>query len=138
MRYAITARPRTLYACHCTACRRQSGSAFSMSMAVDRAAFSLKGAVPGAWSRAVGDRTVVGRFCRDCGTRLFHEPSRNPSIVNVKPGTLDDTTWLRPVAHLWTAHALAFVAPEPGALVFPGPPDDHEALAAAFAAAFPP
>lgn len=136
-RYKITARPRTLYACHCTACQRQSGSAFSMSMAVDRAAFIVNDEALGKWARSVDTRQVTGRFCCMCGTRLFHEPSRNPLIVNVKPGTLDDTTWLRPIAHLWTAHALSFVAPAPGSLVFPGPPDSHEALAAAFDAAYP-
>jgi hypothetical protein len=24
-------------------------------------------------------------------------------MVSVKPGTLDDTSWLRPAVHLWTA-----------------------------------
>lgn len=28
-----------------------------------------------------------------------------PDVVVVQPGTLDDTSWLRPVAHIWTRSA---------------------------------
>jgi hypothetical protein len=35
------------------------------------------------------------------------------AIVVVQPGTLDDTSWLRPVAHIWTRSAQPwFVFPE--------------------------
>jgi hypothetical protein len=62
------------------------------------------------WSRR-GDsgREVICLFCADCGTRLFHSPTRNPKIINVKPGTLDDTSWLKPVGQMWTASAQPWV-----------------------------
>jgi hypothetical protein len=42
--------------------------------------------------------------------RLWHEPERNPAGAVVKPGTLDDTTWLRPVGHIWTKSAQPWFA----------------------------
>lgn len=45
-------------------------------------------------------REVSCWFCGECGTRLFHNPARNPKITNLKPGTLDDTSWLKPVGNL--------------------------------------
>lgn len=111
IRYEIQAEPLTLYACHCTECQRQSASAFGMSMPVAREAFRLLNGTPQQWSRpATSGRTVVCFFCSECGTRLFHQPTRNNKITNIKPGTLDDTSWLRPVANLWTTSAQPWVS----------------------------
>jgi hypothetical protein len=35
IRYEITTFPQLLYACHCTDCQTQSGSAFALNMPVD-------------------------------------------------------------------------------------------------------
>lgn len=127
-RYRVSAAPLTLYACHCTDCQTQSGSAFGLSMTVERAAFSLTGE-PGVAERpADSGRIVRARFCAGCGTRLFHEPSRAPHTVNVKAGTLDDTSWVRPVAHIWLGSAQPWFVPPADALRHDGQPDDREAL----------
>ena len=41
-------------------------------------------------------------FCPECGTRIYHAPSYAQGVVNVKPGTLDDTSWIQPKGHYWT------------------------------------
>jgi hypothetical protein len=46
---------------------------------------------------------VVCSFCPDCGNRIIHEPSYFPGTINVRAGTLDDTTWLEPTVQAWTA-----------------------------------
>jgi hypothetical protein len=40
-------------------------------------------------------------FCPKCGTRLYHRSDRSPEIITIKAGTLDDTSCISPVAHLW-------------------------------------
>ncbi|MBW4663065.1 MAG: GFA family protein [Chroococcus sp. CMT-3BRIN-NPC107] len=40
---------------------------------------------------------------------MFHNPARNPQITNLKPGTLDDTSWLKPVGNLWTRSSQKWV-----------------------------
>jgi len=118
-RYEITERPLTLYVCHCTECQRQSGSGFGMSMPVPRAGFTLTRGEPAEWARtADSGRTVNCAYCRDCGTRLFHAPARNPTAVNVKPGTLDSTGWLVPVGHLWTRSVQPWVTIPDGVVAF--------------------
>ncbi|MEM7794580.1 MAG: GFA family protein [Cyanobacteria bacterium P01_C01_bin.118] len=93
IRYELQAEPLTLYVCHCTECQRQSSSAFGMSMPVPRESLHLTKGTPKHWSRpSDSGRTVTCFFCGDCGTRLFHQPSRDRKITNIKPGTLDDTT----------------------------------------------
>ena len=110
IRYEITAEPHTIYVCHCTDCQRQSSSAFGMSMSVARDAFKITKGAPNTW-RTVTDsgREKICKFCGECGTRLYHEPARNKAIYNIKPGTLDDTSWLAPAAHLWTQSAQPWV-----------------------------
>lgn len=111
VRYEITAEPLGLYVCHCRECQRQSGSAFGMSMPVSREAVHLLRGTLTAWHRtADSGREVTCYFCAQCGTRLFHAPSRDPDLWNLKPGTLDDTSRLRPQGHVWTSRAQAWVS----------------------------
>ena len=42
-RYEIGEAPRAVYTCHCTACQRQTGSAYSMAVLVADQAFRLTG-----------------------------------------------------------------------------------------------
>jgi hypothetical protein len=106
VRYQITAEPLTVYACHCAECQRQSASAFGLSMPVPREAIAVVDGTPARWRRALeSGRIIWCMFCGDCGVRLFHNPEVNPGVTIVKPGTLDDTSWLVPVGHIWTRSA---------------------------------
>ena len=73
VRYRLTDDPLTLYACHCTDCQRQSGSAFGLSMIVARSAFELVRGEPLALEVMAEGRTRRPRICGACGTRLFNE-----------------------------------------------------------------
>ncbi len=125
IRYEIHAEPLTLYVCHCQECQKQSSSAFGMSMPVPREAIAIVRGEPKQWSRkGDSDREVICFFCGDCGTRLFHNPARNPKITNVKPGTLDDTSWLKPVGNLWTRSAQKWVFIDKCMLNYDSQPSD--------------
>ena len=138
VRYELAAAPVTLYACHCTDCQRQTGSAFALSMVVPRAALRVTKGEPKVWRRP-GEHAASGTptdcvFCGDCGARLYHLPSRNSAIAVLKPGTLDDTTWLRPIGHIWTTSAQPWVKIGTGMVTYPGQAPDFTALAAAWEA----
>ena len=104
IRYRVTGAPLTLYACHCTECQSQSGSAFGMTMVVPEEAYSIIKGEPRFYrSTSSTGRTKLGAFCPDCGTRIYHKPEWRKGTISVKPGTLDETGWLRPNVHLWTS-----------------------------------
>lgn len=111
VRYEITGPPTVVYACHCTECQKQSGSAFAMAAVIPQENFRITKGAPAMFSRATSrSKTMECWFCPDCGTRLYHMPgaSAYPNR-NVKPGTLDDATWLRPAIHFWTRSAQKWV-----------------------------
>ena len=113
-RYRVTQEPLTLYACHCTDCQKRSGSAFGLSMWVQRAAIEVtQGEATLQVLKGADGRSRPGRACVACGARLWSEPEKRPSLAVLRAGTLDDTSWLHPVAHIWTRSAQPwFVFPE--------------------------
>ncbi len=110
VRYRLESAPLALVVCHCTECQRQSGSAFGMSLIVPEQSFKLTAAKPKSFTRmADSGKTVECVFCENCGTRIYHNPAAMPGSVNIKPGTLDDTSWLSPNLHAWTQHRQPWV-----------------------------
>jgi len=104
VRYRIQGEALALAICHCTECQRQSGSAFGMSLITRKQDFTLlRGELKRFTRSSDSGRPVICAFCPECGTRIHHEPAYLEGVVNVKPGTLDDTSWLKPTIQGWTA-----------------------------------
>jgi len=122
-----------LYACHCRDCQKQSSSAFGMSLIMRRDDVSFTQGVERLkrWdTRGEDGRLKRCAFCPDCGTRLYHASERDDTAISVKAGSLDDTRWLRPVAHIWLQSAQPWleISHEAGPC-FAREPDDEAALA---------
>lgn len=131
VRYVVTAEPLTLYACHCTNCRRQGGSAFALSLLIAREGWTVTQGAPQAY-RFAGDsgRPKTGLFCPECGVRLSHETD-GAATRTIRAGTLDEISALSPVGHIWTRSALAWMRFGPDDLIYErGPDDDFAALIA--------
>ncbi len=124
IRYRIDAFPLLLYACHCTDCQRQSGSAFALSMPVATTAFHITKGAPKPWRHESRGAEVTSWFCNDCGGRIYGERNTRPHSINVRAGTLDDTTWLRPAAHLFIRSAQPWDKVTDNAICYDTMPDD--------------
>ena len=75
IRYEITGSPAAVYACHCTECQRQSGSAFAMAAVIPQQHFRITKGNPKMFARKTSpSKTMECWFCPDCGTRLYHVP----------------------------------------------------------------
>ena len=133
IRYRVADEPLTLYACHCTDCQRRTGSAFALSMVVLKSELHLLQGEPRGYTVTLSDgRQKHGKFCGQCSTRLWGEPVRFPQVVVVQPGTLDDTTWLRPIGHIWTRSAQPWVSIPNDTLNFERPPENTMVLVKAW------
>ena len=125
VRYEITGPPTMVYTCHCTECQTQSGSAFAMAAVVPKQHFRLSMGAPKMFARQTSPtKTMECWFCVDCGTRLYHMPGgASYPNRNVKPGTLDDTSWLTPAIHFWTRSAQKWVAVPGDAICYETQPE---------------
>lgn len=103
VKYRVLGTPMTLFACHCTECQRQSSSAFGMALWVRDADVQLLCGKLKEWIRTTpSGRSMACSFCPTCGTRLFHKMLGQSKLMSIKPGTLNDTSQLEPVGHVWT------------------------------------
>lgn len=101
VRYRADVSKSMLVVCHCKECQRQSGSAFGMSLVTPPALFSVEGPLKYFERGSDGGNHVRCHFCSECGTRIYHQPTHTNERVNIRAGTLDDTSWLQPQLHIW-------------------------------------
>lgn len=131
--YRLNGQPLTLFTCHCTDCQRQSSSAFGMALWVHKADVQLTQGELKEWVREMpSGRKMSCRFCPSCGTRIFHQVLGQNETLSIKPGTLDDTSWLRPAAHIWTRSRQPWIQLDPATLQYPGNPVNFDELMAAW------
>ena len=127
--FSLSEDPVTLYACHCTDCQRQTGSSFALSMIVRREALEVVSGQPEQYSVELADgRVKEAHFCARCSTRLWG-PSSIAGLAVLEPGTLDDTSWLSPVGHIWTRSAQPWVVIPDNELSFSEQPEGEASLA---------
>ena len=109
--YRCPADPLATALCHCTECQRQSGAAFSVNVAVPRAAFEIAGETLSRYTTVGTDSgaEVARLFCRECGSPLASLPDSLPEIALIKAGTLDDRSWLEPQMQVWTGSAQSWI-----------------------------
>ena len=121
-----------LYACHCTDCQKQSASAFDLSLivAVTDIEFTAGEDRLRCWqTRGEDGNTKPCHFCPDCGTRLYHGDRDADRQVSIKGGSLDLTSDLDPVAHIWLRSAQPWVEIDrERAACFEREPDDEAEL----------
>ncbi|MEO0983207.1 MAG: GFA family protein [Pseudomonadota bacterium] len=117
--------PLALVECHCADCQKVTGSSFSLGMPVMADAFELIKGELALWHRTgESGHRIPQRICGHCGTRLYSEPPSGAATLTARGGTLDDTSWLKPVAAIWTDSA------QPGQdfsnveLTYPRQPED--------------
>src|SRR6476646_10590210 len=81
--------------CHCTSCRKASGSAHAANAPVARAAFRL---LSGAerlreFESSPGKRRV---FCSRCGSPIYAYLTERPELIRIRLGSLDTPFAKRP------------------------------------------
>ena len=138
IRYEVTSFPLLLYTCNCTNCQRTSGSAFALNMPVKTKDFHVLQGEPKGWRRlSPSGADVTSWFCGDCGGRIYGERVGRPQSINIRAGTLDDTKWLVPVAHMYMRSAQPWVQPAEHAECHEVAPNDFQAAARAWRAMWP-
>ena len=99
VRYRAEGPLRPVSACHCTQCRKQTGS-FVHATAARRDGVTVEGAEAITWYES--SPGIRRGFCDTCGSHLFWDPAGRESIT-IFAGTLDGRTGLTMVEHIFCA-----------------------------------
>lgn len=102
VRYELDAPLGMIGICHCSRCRKSSGTAYAVNATVDQAGFRL---VAGAASLAefASLPGVTRFFCRRCGSPLYSRRDSTPDALRLRLGTLDTPIAERPAFHFFVA-----------------------------------
>ena len=124
VRYTLSGDPLALYICHCLECRKQSASAFGMSLEMRRASLTLTAGEPRFWARdADSGRRVACALCPDCGSRLWHQGDQDAETVTIKAGSLDEPVDASAAIHIWVRRRLPGITIPDGPRCFQGEPE---------------
>lgn len=102
VRFAIDGRLGPAAFCHCSQCRRASGSAFAANAAVRTRYFALRSGAElvREYESSPGKHRA---FCTRCGSPLYSRRDDDPEMRRIRLGTLDGDPERRPFAHFWVS-----------------------------------
>ncbi|MBV8998587.1 MAG: GFA family protein [Solirubrobacterales bacterium] len=104
VRYEVRGPLRDVLICHCEECRRWHGH-FSASTAARRGDLVLLEQRGLRWIQSPDSDAGARRgFCAECGSSLFWDAPRRPTI-SIAAGTVDEPTGLRIAAHWYVSQA---------------------------------
>ncbi|KAJ9619944.1 hypothetical protein H2203_008219 [Taxawa tesnikishii (nom. ined.)] len=105
--------------CHCTDCRKITGSTYSTNAVVPQDGFKVTSGKPKVFSKtADSGNKIHSYFCGDCGTTLYRDGDSFNGAKIVKAGVLDDYAALnnaKPAVELYAPERVDWVVPVPGA-----------------------
>ncbi|MBV8478949.1 MAG: GFA family protein [Actinobacteria bacterium] len=105
VRYSVRGDPVRVVRCHCTDCRKESGSAFTVFAHWPVDAFELTGEL------ASYDRRG---FCPACGSRILDtsDVDAGGAFVEIRLGSLDDAPFeLTPERETWVKRRESWIPP---------------------------
>jgi hypothetical protein len=98
VRYEVEDQFRYSLNCHCSNCRRTTGSAFKPFAGIERERLTIS---DGAERLLIfGENTGHDAHCGSCGS-LLYSLVRDATFVHVTLGTLVDCPSIRPTAHIF-------------------------------------
>src|SRR5690242_5585856 len=107
IRYRTKGAPLRVSLCHCTACQRATGSAFSEGVYFSDANVEFSGGPLITYERRSDESQRWARlqFCARCGTTITWIAERNPNARGIAGGTFDHPNWFKIDRHTWTRSA---------------------------------
>jgi hypothetical protein len=107
VRFSVRGDPQHVVRCHCTDCRKESGSAFTVYAHWSVEGFEVTGDVASYDSRG---------FCARCGSRLLDLSNLEEGVIEIRAGSLDAAPFeLMPTTEIWVKRRESWIPPVDGA-----------------------
>jgi len=107
VQYRITGDIGDFGYCHCTSCRKASGSAHAANAPVERAQFQLLSGAD-TLREFVSSPGKVRTFCSRFGSPIYAWLAETPDVLRIRLGSLDTPLTKRPQAHTWVSDKAAW------------------------------
>ena len=101
VKYEIKGKPQFMYYCHCSMCRKASGSSFATNMMISDEDFVLVSGHAFV-KRFESSPNEYRYFCSECGSPIYGQAQSRKGLISVRCGTLDGDPIVRPVKHFFS------------------------------------
>ena len=114
VRFRLLAEPMFTHCCHCSQCQRLTGSAFVVNTIIENDNIELQSGqviiTPGP--SETGRAHDIYR-CANCMTAVWSDYGGRPNYRFVRVGVLDNTSSIKPDAHIFTRSKVGWVTIPP-------------------------
>ncbi len=114
VRYEGDVEPIFMGNCHCTDCRKSSGSGHMALISVPETAIAITGEVKAYELKADSGAVMTHNFCPNCGSQMFMKNLTMPGVMVLVAATLDDPEIYKPTVTVYASRALSWDKPHPG------------------------
>ena len=108
VRYKSRCAPITTVQCYCSDCRRIGGTGHATHTVIPESDFHLTGEVSEYVKKADSGNLINRRFCRNCGSAIFHTREGLEGMVVVRTSSLDDPEQAPPDRVIYADSALSW------------------------------
>ena len=122
VRYEVSGEPARTMVCSCKNCQKTSGSALSTIALFTRDNLSIEGELKGYEYPGDSGNKLEINFCPNCGSPVILNIPAMPGLVSIKVGSMDDTSWFKPQANIWTDSAQDWMPEISDCMAFPKNP----------------
>ena len=110
IKYILKKEPIYIHACHCTLCRKLTGSAFVINILIESWNFNVeKGKLIDFKATSGSGKKHLIRRCFICGDPIVSFYGDTQNLAVIKGGTVNDTKYLKPNAHVFLESKLDWV-----------------------------
>jgi hypothetical protein len=109
VRCTLSGEPAVSGLCHCRNCQRYTGSAFETVMAFPSANVNIQGELKTYEDKGDSGKTVLRRFCPNCGSGIMAEAELWPGLAIVLVGGFDDPSIFTPSMEIYCSSAQPWV-----------------------------
>ena len=104
VKYSLKIEPVRMAQCHCDHCRLSTGTGHMSLAFFNKDDFDVSGETNHYTTVSDTGTEMTRHFCPECGSRLFGFNSGASSIVSIAVGCIDESTWFKPGAIVYSKH----------------------------------
>ena len=102
VKYSVTGEPKRFYHCHCSRCRKVTGTGHASNMFLEPASLQwLSGEDRIRTFKVPEALRFTNNFCAICGSRLPRQ-GKDSNVVMIPAGSLDDAAPIKPQARIFS------------------------------------